>query len=414
MRKFLWQIQQIERHIAARRFKRAEMAIVRLLRQPVTEAHRMKLLENRAKVRLSSSRPDEAIDDLRALQEIVNDFGDYPHLAELLADCHLSRYEIASVGFAEKSDVQEAKQIYQHLMASHSDYANLGWVQYQYGRIMLISDHAYVAEKYFHKALHSPSHVKPITSFCYERLGFIAFFESRHPGQAIIYLDKAIDTYPMSESAQWLVQIYILRSRVFKDYDLRKGIASAYEALRIASQRRGQRLLVADASFALAELLAHQGDHSTELIRHIQQFMQISKPPVGVDVTWARACEMLGDAYHALGQHEDAIAAYHRVLEYNPYHPWEESIKYRIASAYYQAQDYEQTISIIHDWSEVTDLPERDHRLYLMLGNAFFALGRYAQAAEAYTLGLNIAPPSANIAHMQTYLRLSREMSPAM
>lgn len=412
VRNISWQLQQIERHMAARRFKRAEMFIARLLRQSVTDAQRIRLLEDRAKVRLSLSRPDEAIDDLRTLQATIQNFNTQPHLAELWADCHLSRYELASVGFAEKSDVREAQSIYRHLMENYPQYPNIGWVQYQYGRVMLISDHAHVAEKYFHKALHSPSHVKTLTALCYERLGFIAFFESRQAQQAIIYLDKAIDTYPDYGSAQWLVQVYILRSRVLKDYDVQQGIASAHEALHIASQQRGQRILVADASFALAELLAHQGNCETQLIRHLQQFMQISKPPLGVDVTWSRACEMLGDAYTAQGQYDEAIAAYHRALDYNPYHPWEESIQYRIANAYYQLQNYEKTVATIHSWSSSPD--GRDHRLYLILGNALFALGKYAQAAEAYATGLTVAPPSANIEHMQTYLQLSREMSPSM
>lgn len=414
MRDIKRKLQQVDKYIEMRQFKRAESLLVRLLRHAITDEQRRTLLESRARVRLSLSKPDEAIDDLRAVQGLQPAFDDYPYLAALWADCHLSRYELASVGFAQKSDVAEAARIYRYLMDTHPDYDDLAWIQYQYGRILLISDQAYAAERFFHKALHSPSRVKALTAFCYERLGFIAFFESRQPQRAVIYLDKAIDTYPAQGSAQWLVQTYILRSRIFKDYDLYQAMASARAALLIATEQRTQRLLIAEALFALAELVALVGDQSDEVIRLLQRFIEFSKMPVGVDVTWSRVHEMLGDAYYAQEDYEAAIGAYRQALAYNPYHPWEESIQYRIANVHYQAQNYERAVEAIRHISQLDNVHERDHRIYLVLGNALFALGKYAEAAEAYAMGLHIAPPTANIDHMQTYLRLSREMSPSL
>jgi tetratricopeptide (TPR) repeat protein len=116
---------------------------------------------------------------------------------------------------------------------------------------------------------------------------------------------------------------------------------------------------------------------------------------------------MLGDCYFALEQYDSAVTAYENALQCNPYHPWEETVHYRIARAHYQQQQYPATISTLHKVIQDTT----DYRIYNLLGNALFALGQYVQAARVYETGISMAPPGANIQMMRTYHQLSQNMN---
>jgi tetratricopeptide (TPR) repeat protein len=107
---------------------------------------------------------------------------------------------------------------------------------------------------------------------------------------------------------------------------------------------------------------------------------------------------MLGDASYKLGQYENAITAFQTALQFNPYHPWEISIYYRMAVSYYQQRDYDnvvKTIKRIFETAQAEGQPISDYRVYEVLGNAQFALNKYDKAAEAYARFLEIAPPNA-------------------
>ena len=208
---------QIQELITSRDYKKAERAIANLLRTDLSSEDSATLFLLRAKARLLSGRPSEAIHDWKQAEEISRIFASKLESQELLADSYLSRYETASVGFAQKSDVREASQIFQKISSKGEEYANIGWVYYQQGRIALIEGQSYAAETYFHKALFNPSTESALTAYCYERLGFVAYYESRQSKKALIFLDKALDTYPISEPRLWLVQVYLLKSRVQKN-----------------------------------------------------------------------------------------------------------------------------------------------------------------------------------------------------
>ena len=82
----------------------------------------------------------------------------------------------------------------------------------------------------------TPSHVNVLTSYCYERLAFIAFYEQRDLIAALGFVGKAIDTYPTSANQAWLVQVYILRSRIYKDRrEYKAALEVAEDAVSIAN-----------------------------------------------------------------------------------------------------------------------------------------------------------------------------------
>ncbi len=406
--------QQLDTLLKQREIKKAEVLIARLLRSDaLPKEDEQRLLIYRARTRLLSARPTDALDDLLLLKEQHPELFDNPAVLELLADSYFARFELASVGFAERQDAAIAAQIYRDILAQFPEYANTGWVQYQLGRILLSLDEFEEAEKLIREAMMSPSDIASLTAYCYERLAFIAYYEQRDAKRAETLLRKAIDTYPTSEPVLWLAQVYLFLSKVRHNTDKEAALEAVRQALAIAQRAKtDNRAVLSEIYLTTAELLHESHGSPEDIIQYVNQFMQVSKKPLGVDVTWSRAYEMLADAYMALQRYDDAVDAYLMVLELNPYHPWETSIYYRIACSYYQTQEYKRALRAVdhifeHARQEGQEVS--DYHVYEVLGNALFALGNYQQASEAYEQALSLAPASASIEKIRAYLKYAQE-----
>lgn len=411
------QLRLIEDLLKRREIKKAEVVIARGLRSQPPPAERARLHIYRARTRLLSARPDDALADLKALHPSADDLPNDPPLLELWADCHLARFELATAGFADRGDTARAESIYRRVIAEAPDYDNIGWVYYQLGRVLLTQSHIDEAGGCFREALLQPSHISALTAYCFERLAFVSFYETRQPHRALGYCDKAIDTYPASAERRWLVGVHILRSRILRDMHRRsESLQAAEHALAIVPNNTSDnRTLLAETLLTVSELLTDIGGRDEAVVTYLQQFIQLSKKPLGVDVTWSRVYEMLGNAYFKTGQYDTAAAAYQSALAYNPYHPWETSLHYRIARSFYQHGDYERTIQSLYNMlaaarSEGETIS--DYRVYDFLGNALFAVKRYDEALEAYRLALKIAPANAeNLDKIRAYHDYARELS---
>lgn len=401
--------------IARGEIKKAEILIAKSLRSDGDMVEQIPLLMYRARTRLLSARPEEGIDDLMTIRGSAPMMAEKPAWLELSGDCYFARFELSSVGFADRNDTIQARSLYQRICDAYPEYENLGWVHYQLGRVLLTDNQVDVAMQRFQQALLSPSSLSALTAYCYERMGFVAFYEQRDLSKAIALLKKAIDTYPSTEDALWLVQVHILRSRVFREmYKYDQALQAAETALKVATSARGEnKLALAEALFTNAELLAKLEGRDREVVAYLQQFLQTSRKPLGVDVTWSRVHEMLGDAYFRLSQYNEAASAYLAALQYNPYHPWEISVYYRIARSYYYKRSYEKAVEAIQRMLQAAQAEGqevRDYRIFDVLGNAQFALGRYDKAVEAYQEALKVAPPNAeNLDKIRTYYTYAQE-----
>lgn len=411
------QSQIIEDLLLKREIKKVEIIIARSLRSKLPDHDRARLLTYRARARLIGIRPEDAIDDLLVAQTLTPEYFEQPEQLELLGDCYFARFEQASVGFADRNDTLHARSLYQKIIEHFPDYINLGWVYYQLGRITLTDNHIGQAEIYFRQALFTPSQISQLTAYCYERLGFIAFYERRDLNAALGFLNKAIDTYPIGENRGWLAQVHILRSRVLREIrNYEQALAAAEMAVEVsrAAGLEG-RINLTEALLTAGELLAGFDGRERDVVSYLQEFLQISKKPLGVDVTWSRVHEMLGDAYFRLGQYESAAEAFRAALQFNPYHPWEVSLHYRIARSCYQKRDYEAAIRAIKQMlsaAEIEGEPVSDYRVYDVLGNAHFALKQYAEAVQAYRIAIQMAPPNAeNVEKIRTYYQFAQELS---
>lgn len=396
--------------------KKAEVLLARYLRGDLDRVRRADALIYRARTRLRGLRPDDAISDLVVSRELIPECFDQLDVIELLGDCYLARFELASVGFADRDDTVRAWDCYSQILDRGNDYANIGWIHYQLGRIALSNNDVNTAETHFHQALLKPSTVASLTAYCYERLGFIAFYEKRDLNSAKGFLDKAVFTYPATDPKAWLVQVYILSSRVLREQRNYSGaVEAAGAAVEIASNNSDAGPEITEALLVLAELLSSMDNRNHDVISYLQRFMLISKKPLGVDVTWSRVHEMLGDAYFNLGQYAEASEAYEAALHYNPYHPWEQSLHYRIARSYYQQNAYNKAIEAIERLLASANADGetiRDYRIYDVLGNAQFALGLYPEAQLSYQSALQVAPAGVEgTQKIRQYLQLAQDLS---
>lgn len=389
-------ITAIDALLRKREIKKAEIQIARELNKPASGADYAALLTMRARAKLYTGRPEGALDDLMRARELSPALIDDPAWIELLADSHFARYELSAVGFAERADAQQAEMLYRDILSRFAAYHNLGWVNYQLARVLLVTNRVSEAIEGFQRALLTPSMIAALTSYCYERLGFVSFYEQRDAQQALTFIEKAVQTYPAGEDIGWLVQAHLLRGRILRDtHKLKPAIQAAEDALKIAlTTRTESRQLQREALFTAAEILSRARGTEHRVIEVIEQFFQLSRKPQTIDVTWSRAYEMLADAYTQLGQHERAIAGYLASLQFNPYHPWEVSVYTRIAKAAYQNGDYGRTIQAVRRALDVADAETQpvDFQVYDLLGSAYYALGQYGQAVAAFDDALLRAP----------------------
>jgi tetratricopeptide (TPR) repeat protein len=408
------QLQQIDHYLAIHEIKKADILIAKLLRQNPLPQNRAEILLRRARTRLLAARPDDAIDDLVTIRDELPGYIEPPVILELQGDCHFARFELASVGFADRNDTILARQFYEAVIDSYPPYNNLGWVYYQLARIFVSLGQVDDASDLFQKALVSPSYINVLTAYCYERLGFLAFYEYRDFDRALAFLNRALDTYPGAAERGWLANLHLLQSRVLKARsDYAAALKAAEMAATIFSSLGDRKSALSDALLTSAELLAELHGHDREVISTLQHYMQITRKPLGVDVTWSRVNEMMGDAHFNIGQYENAIANYEAALQFNPDHPWEETLYYRIAWSYYQRHDYQNVVQTIRQMmasAKMNDQTITDYHVYDMLGNALFALKQYEKAVEAYGNALDIAPPNSNtVEKIKSYYNLARE-----
>ncbi len=389
-------ITAIDALLRKREIKKAEIQIARALNKPATNGEYAALLTMRARAKLYTGRPEGALDDLMRAHEMAPALKSDPVWNELLADSHLARYELSAVGFAERADAQQAETLYRDIISAFPTHENLGWVNYQLARVLLVTNRVPEAVESFQRALVTPSTVAALTSYCYERLGFVAFYEQRDAHQALTFIEKAVQTYPASEDRGWLVQTYLLRGRILRDtHKLKAAIQAAEAAIAIALAVKSEsRQTQREALFTAAEILSRARGTEQRVIEVIDQFFQRSRKPQTIDVTWSRAYEMLADAYAQLGKHEPAISAYLASLQFNPYHPWEVFIYIKIAKSSYQLGDYERTIQAVRRALDVAKAETQpvDFQVYDLLGSAYYAIGQYENAIAAFDDALRRAP----------------------
>ena len=399
--------------LARNELRRAEVAVARALRTSPDQRTRVALLLLRARARLNDARPAEALDDLQAVFALEPQRSQSPGLLELRGDYHLVRYELASVGFADHSDTVAAANCYERILRETPDYENVGRVYFQLGRLALIGNDVQLARERFLAALLAPSRLVSLSAQCFERLGYIAFYEERRLPRALGLLDKAIATCPADGDLLWLIQVHLLRSRVLHEQqNYPAAIAAAETAVSLAANKPAAQ---AEALLTLSELLAGAEERQQEVIRHLQHYLQISQVPPGQDVTWARVHELLGDAWFSLGHNGEAVAAWQEALYYNPDNPWSASVKRRIARSLYQLGDYRaatQTIEGLLISAEGDNAPAVDFQLYATLGHSRFRLGEYNGARDAFEQALQLAPAdSEGLEQIRHYQQQARELA---
>ena len=397
--------------------RKAEVLIARALRSDhMATVERAEMLLRRAKARLINGRPDEALSEADEALSLHPTLEETPELKVLLGDIYFARFVLAEFGFADRAHTDKALNYYNDVLSSEPAYHQQAWVLYQRGCIYLSENKIDEAIHDLQNVLDENSDPPHVHAYAYERLGFIALFEKRDATQATQYFEQAIQTYPAGNSLAWVANVHILRSRALSelgDYKAAlKAASNALESLDINAQ--DYRIALTETHLAIGEVLAHIPGREADAIDHLLQFLQTSKRPLGVDVTWSRVYETLGNLSLKLKRYEQAIEAYQASLQFNPYHPWEINIHYQIARCYYRMRAYERVISAF-DQMQVTAQKENqqitDYRVYYVLANAYFALERYTEAAKAYQTALDLAPPNAdNYQKILQYLQYSQEL----
>lgn len=409
---------EIDDALAHNDIKRAEVAIAKRLRGENGGEERAELLLRRARARLLSARPDDALEDVETALALLPQRSHDGEIKVLLGDIYFARFELAAVGFADRQDTETALRFYQEALAQSNNLTHAAWVHYQIGRIQLTENNLSEAVRSFQDALTSPANPEKVHALAYERMGFIELLENRHPQEALEYFLKAREAYPPNEDAGWLVQLYLHISRAHRELEQHEAaLEAARRALRTIqdSSISAHRAALPEAHLALAEVMAAMSGYENEAIEHFLRFLQSSRRPPGIDVTWSQVHETIGQLFFRLENYQQAINAFEKAIELNPYHPWEVNLRYQIARCQYRMRAYESTVEAIkrmQNAAEKENTPLTDWRVFNLLGNAYFALEKYSEAAQAYRAALQLAPSGGKaLEKTRIYLRFSEELS---
>jgi tetratricopeptide (TPR) repeat protein len=347
-----------------------------------------------------AEKPDDALEDLELSLQFQPQWRSHAETLALLGDIHFARFELAPVGFADRGDTDLALKCYEQLLELQPDYPNLGWVLYQKARILIACDQANDAVAALKMALTLPHQMPVVPAFCYERLGFVELFERHSPETALEYFAQAASQYPGGAKTDWLVQLHLLRNRAYREQkQYVNALVAAHEALdAIDSKAASYRRSLAEIALGFGETLARITGREEDAIHYLVQFLSITGRPLGVDVTWSRVQEAIGDLSFRLRRFWQAAASYEDALVLNPYQPLVGTLPYKTARSYYRVGAYERTIVIIQNLARSLDADGEmmnDYRLWSVLGDAHFARAEFREAAAAYQRALAIAPAEA-------------------
>ena len=99
----------------------------------------------------------------------------------------------------------------------------------------------------------------------------------------------------------------------------------------------------------------------------------------------------LGNIYKEIGRENEAIDCYQKALELFPPPADKIAIISHLADAYFRKGEYEKVLNLVAMALEIDEIPE----LYNILGRAYYKLGNYLKAMEAFSRAIDLNPASA-------------------
>ena len=406
---------EIDQALAGGDLKQIEVILARRLRHDNTPTERADLLLRRAQARVLAGRPDDAIEDVQTGIALDESRASSPDVLIPLGDIYFAQFELAAVGFVDSANAQRALEVYSRVIEADPSNPKMAWVYYQIGRIHLIQDRIDPGEQVLLAALDHPNQPESVHALCYERLGFVQLSEKRDPQAALDRFEQALAHYPEGKQTGWLLELQLRMSKAYLELGRSQealDIANtALREIRSAGIPDSGRML-AEAHLALGNILATIPDRAPDALEHYLRFLQSSRRPPGIDVTWSQVYETIGRLSFRLERYPEAISAYKNALQFNPYHPMEITLRYQIARCQYRTRNYEGAIAEIGKMQQLGEENITDWQVFNLLGGALFAVERFEEAVQAYQHALELAPPgSRNLEKTQIYLRFSQELS---
>lgn len=403
-------LKEIDIALDGRNVKRAEVAIAKQLRAELDDLDQAALLWRRAQARLLNARPDDALQDVQSSIDLSPALANEPHIQTLLGDIFFARFELAPPGFLDRTDAEIAIKHYEAALEKDEGLQK-AWIYYQLGRIALSDDDSSLAERYFRLALREPNEPADSHALCYERLGFLALYERRDPSQALQHFQAATKLYPPDDSLDWQVQVFLQISRAYLGlYAYDEAVQAARQALRLATTPSLAQTMLPEAYITVGEVFSQIPNRENEAIEHYLNFLQSTSRPQGIDVTWSQVHEAIGMLSMRLTRYQQAAQSLEKALQFNPYHPWELTLKKHIARCYYHVNDYDRALDILETvFDEDTTID--DWQLYQLYGNSLYGATRLQDAIQAYRKALQLAPHGAlGTKQIRTYLDICHRL----
>lgn len=199
-------------------------------------------------------------------------------------------------------------------------------------------------------------------------------FQQGKYAEAEMKLENLLKEFPLSHLT--LYSNYLIGEISLKQNDFAKALANFSLAL-------GVEQLSMYSLFKIIWCHAQQNQYE-EVIAKAEKFLS--------SYHWgeltANVLLIEGMAYHNTDRYGEAIRCYQEIVDLFPETTFFEKALYLMASVYYESEQYPQLVTNVHQILKNSPGSSNDWRVetYFMIGEAYYALGKYNEAKEVYEL----------------------------
>jgi len=196
--------------------------------------------------------------------------------------------------------------------------------------------------------------------------------------EAKTFLSQACEMCPLDERIR-----YHYAETLWQLGSHTQAVAHMEEAVRLSGGN-------ADLLVRLGDMYLAGGD--------LKRAAEQADAAIRADRQLASAWALRGDVLRELGNHDEALASYHRAMSYQSHYP---GVQLATADIYVRQGRHARALATLRTLADGYPSGEIPQHVLVMQGLALRGLGRYEAAAEALALATKQAPPTTEIlAHL--------------
>ena len=290
----------------------------------------------------------------------------------------------SGVAFRKLNKVIMATALFREILRKDPQGSWADKAQYQIGESFFQSKQYPLASEAFDNLL-SQYPESDLREAALYRLACSVFQQGKY-GEAEIKLQNLLEEFPQSPLS--LYSNYLIGEIALEQNDFAKALANYSLSLKVEE-------LSMYSQFKIIWSHAQQSQYE-EAIAGAKDFLN--------SYQWGElAANVLlieGISYQKTERYGEAVRCYQEIMDRFPETPFFEKALYLMAAVYYQSEEYSRLVTNVYQILKNAPLRSNVWRAetYFMIGEAYYALGKYSEATEVYKLITKVFPASPLVA----------------